>query len=836
MFYFSFSWSQEIEIYCENEPVNKIFLDLRDKYGLQCSFNDNELSKFKLTINKSFSSLEESVAYILSDIPFAYEKQNDVFLILPDITPRKYILNGKIIDKFSEEALPYSHLIINDKGMVTDFKGGFSFTSIDDSIFNVKASYLGYYILDTVLMPGENINLTLSPSSIEMKEVVIEGNEVENTVQVGSEPGLLRLNNKMGYVMPGNGDNPVFNLLRLQPGILASGEQTNDIIIWGSGEGQSQVKFDGYTIYGLKNFNDNISTVNPFLAKDIQILKGGYSAEFGGRVGGIVNITGIDGNKNKPDVTLSANNMTLNAIASVPVFDNSAFVIAYRQTYYNIYDSLKIIQEIRQNKNSKYHYGAGNSSDVSVVYPDYSFKDLNLKYSGNTNGGDNYYFNFLRSWDSFSYSFNEGYNQSSVESSRSEDNNQFGTSAFYGKHWGDGTISNFTVGYSGLETDYTQNNVINNSQGWEDSYSIRTNEKSVTSLQELNARVDNIFAFHKNQVIEAGIGFVQDDIELQNDSSEITKNSQKSDVNILNAYIKDNIHINSNVKINLGLRVDYPIELNKTYFQPRISVSSRIFTFSKVYSSWGVYNQFISLNPVFDSIGNYNYFWSVSDIDKIPVLKSNHFVVGYLFNKNDLTISLEGFLKNTSGVAIIEQNYSDLRNVYHGDSKSKGLDFFIKKEYKGHTAWVSYTLSETKERFPITVSNRRTNLFHSSNTYIPALYDQRHELKLAALANFKPFYVTANYVYGSGFPKIEPGNFDRSERENPYNRFDVAFFYRLIQGKVHLQAGISILNVFNTDNIKYSSFLNLPSGQTSYVNVQAESIPFTPLLNLSISF
>ena len=54
------------------------------------------------------------------------------------------------------------------------------------------------------------------------------------------------------------------NLLRLQPGILASGEQTNDLIIWGSYEGHSQVLFDNFTIYGLKNFNDNISAFNPF--------------------------------------------------------------------------------------------------------------------------------------------------------------------------------------------------------------------------------------------------------------------------------------------------------------------------------------------------------------------------------------------------------------------------------------------------------------------------------------------------------------------------------------------------------------------------------------------
>ena len=76
----------------------------------------------------------------------------------------------------------------------------------------------------------------------------------------------------------------MFNLLRLQPGILAAGEQSNDLIIRGSYEGQSQVLFDGFTLFGMKNFNDNISAVNPFMAKDIRLMKGGFPAELGGRV------------------------------------------------------------------------------------------------------------------------------------------------------------------------------------------------------------------------------------------------------------------------------------------------------------------------------------------------------------------------------------------------------------------------------------------------------------------------------------------------------------------------------------------------------------------------
>jgi len=72
------------------------------------------------------------------------------------------------------------------------------------------------------------------------------------------------------------------------------------------------VLFDEFTIFGLKNFNDNISAINPYMVKDIVVLKGGYGAEYGERVGGIVNITGIGGDKTTPKLNMNINNMITN--------------------------------------------------------------------------------------------------------------------------------------------------------------------------------------------------------------------------------------------------------------------------------------------------------------------------------------------------------------------------------------------------------------------------------------------------------------------------------------------------------------------------------------------
>ncbi len=132
----------------------------------------------------------------------------------------------------------------------------------------------------------------MTPQIERIAEVQVLGNLVEQSTLIGDQAGRIKINHRIAPVLPGHGDNSVFNLLRLMPGILAAGEQSTDLLIWGSYEGQSLITFDEFTLFGLKNYCDNISVVNPFVVKNIEVYKGGFDANYGNRIGGIVNITG----------------------------------------------------------------------------------------------------------------------------------------------------------------------------------------------------------------------------------------------------------------------------------------------------------------------------------------------------------------------------------------------------------------------------------------------------------------------------------------------------------------------------------------------------------------
>jgi hypothetical protein len=115
------------------------------------------------------------------------------------------------------------------------------------------------------------------------------------------------------------------------------------------------------------------------------------------------------------------------------------------------------------------------------------------------------------------------------------------------------------------------------------------------------------------------------------------------------------------------------------------------------------------------------------------------------------------------------------------------------------------------------------------------MHDQRHELKLAGIAKYKVFNFSLNYVYGTGFP--DPDQLpDVVEYVNPYSRLDAAIICRLSKRKIKLDAGISVLNILNRENIRYSNYTRVPTDETTTISLYAEAVPLTPAIFLNIYF
>jgi len=70
----------------------------------------------------------------------------------------------------------------------------------------------------------------------------------------------------------------------------------------------------------------------------------------------------------------------------------------------------------------------------------------------------------------------------------------------------------------------------------------------------------------------------------------------------------------------------------------------------------------------------------------------------------------------------------------------------------------------------------------------------------------------------------------------PYSRLDAALIFKISKRKIHLDAGVSVLNVLNRENIRYANYTRIPTDETTSISLYAEAVPFTPTLFLNIYF
>lgn len=203
------------------------------------------------------------------------------------------ILAGKVTDK---EDKPVGGVTIRVIGTT---RGGFSkpngtyvITNINAGTYNVRATAVGY---DTVTREVA-IN---ADQTVKLDFVMTEGGITTKVVDVTASRDIIRPTDigsnrtVKGSDMTRVARDNIASAISLQAGISASG---NNFIIRGSRTTETQVLVDGLTVTdqftgGLGNSGSTVSAAmpSPYATEEVQAQTGGFGAEYGNAVGGIVN-------------------------------------------------------------------------------------------------------------------------------------------------------------------------------------------------------------------------------------------------------------------------------------------------------------------------------------------------------------------------------------------------------------------------------------------------------------------------------------------------------------------------------------------------------------------
>ncbi|MBP1616896.1 MAG: hypothetical protein H6Q14_723 [Bacteroidetes bacterium] len=194
------AFSQEMHLRVVNKPLNTVL----NMLGLEISFDDKALSRYKVTVSKSFANPEKALAYLLIGKPFRIEKREQVYIVISQkkymktfktssgttLNGKQFLFTGTVTDSQSKERLPYATVCLlesEEKVLATGITDENGVFSISTSRYpqKITISYIGYQtITKDISVPNTRLGaFPMQTKTISLDETIISTDNVRHKLE-----------------------------------------------------------------------------------------------------------------------------------------------------------------------------------------------------------------------------------------------------------------------------------------------------------------------------------------------------------------------------------------------------------------------------------------------------------------------------------------------------------------------------------------------------------------------------------------------------------------------------------------------------------------------------
>ena len=743
---------------------------------------------------------------------------------------KKVTVSGYLIDSSSGESLIGANIFVRELniGTTTNAYGFYSLSIPASDSISIVFSYIGYKAQIKKLFIKKNLklNIALKSKPIAMSEVIVTARKENENVerkQISVIDVPIRMVKQLPAIL---GESDVLKVLQFLPGIQSGAEGTTGFYVRGGKADQNLVLLDEAVVYNPNHLFGLLSTFNPRAINNVSIIKGGFPAQYGGRLSSILDISMKEGNNKSYHANGGIGVITSKLTVEGPIIkDKASFIISARRTYLDLL--MKAISQLSKTN--------------------YSFYDMNAKVNYKFSGNDRIYLSFFADRDkagyvdanSLNYDFKIG--------------NKTGT--FRWNHlFGEKLFSNTSLIY----TSYLMNLKTIQSNFYSEFYS---------EIKDLSAKTEFEYFPNPRHTIKMGLNFTHHMFIPTGTSGKVPKAARASAINISriqkkfasegSIYLNDKFDITALFGMNIGLRVPVFQTKNAFYYgiEPRATIKYTLTSQSSVKAAYTIMHQFVHLVPSSTASIPTDIWLPTSSIVKPE--RSKQIAIGYFhnFKDNNYESSVEAYYKTMKnqvafkeGTHLIEQTNIDKQLVF-GKGWSYGIEFFLKKRRGRYNGWISYTLSWTNQQFDALNFGKP----------FPFKYDRRHDLSVVGIYNLTPQWsLSADFVFTTGNAITLPvgrvnvyeggdlynGVFDvytarNNYRLRPYNRLDVTATYRhhlnLFHHSFKAEVIFSVYNLYNRQN-PYFVYLDVDKVTKKPYAKQVSLLPIIPSVSYNFNF
>ncbi|MBN1349224.1 TonB-dependent receptor [candidate division KSB1 bacterium] len=794
--------------------------------------------------------------------------------------PSKSNIKGYVRDARSGEALPYANITLKGThiGTASNLDGYFVLVNIPVQVCSLQVNYIGYIGRMIEVQPihrDEPLVISMKPTVIEVEGITVTA-QAEMLDANPTEVSKITFSPRQLSTLPSTGEADIFRTIQLLPGISGVSDGSSGLYVRGGTPDQNLVLFDGMTIYHVDHFFGFFSAFNADAIKDIQLYKGGFPAEYGGRISSVVNLTGKTGHQSRTQFSYGINLLSARGIFELPLSNWGTFLIAGRRSYTDfirspLYDSIYGLMTGEENGGAvggPVRGGGGpmRGNQMQTEFkPSFYFYDLNSKLTLRPSSKDILTFSFYNGRDDLDKSqdmsdmdlrFPDSGASASLETTDFTRWGNLGFSGKWSRHLSDRLHADLLAAHSNYFSDYDRKAEFSGiTPVHNDSMANRRNfdnaSKENNEVWDTTYKIDFDWQASSSHRFDVGYqlsNFKNEFSSFRNDSILIFSRNSEALLNA--AYAQDKWTIKS-AELTLGLRGSHYDRTNKLYYEPRASLVIPVFKNVNLKGAWGQYYQFVNQFSNEDVTQGARDFWLLADEDFDPGF-AEHRILGINYEDKNYVFSVEAYQKKlenmiefsrravAAGVPPGQRQFMPVDNFFIGTGDAKGVEFLLQKKRGALTGWLGYTLGRIGHNFPA-ISNGIT---------FPANHDRRHEVNLVAKYQIGVWSLAATWVFASGSPYTAPESqyyiplldgssqsyihvSDKNANRLPdYHRLDISGSRKWESDHWETEIGVSIFNLYNHSNIWYRDY-NLDTVPLTITDVTM--LGFTPTVYIQMN-
>ncbi|RZV60377.1 MAG: TonB-dependent receptor, partial [Flavobacteriaceae bacterium] len=497
--------------------------------------------------------------------------------------------------------------------------------------------------------------------------------------------GTTTINPQDFGILPGLIEPDVLQTIQALPGVQSADETVSNLNIRGGSHDENLILWDGIKMYQSGHFFGLISAFNPYLTKDVVVIKNGTSAFYGDGVSSVIDMRSKNDIENEFTGGAGSNLISADAYATIPISRNTELQVSGRRS---ITDAITTPTYDQYFKRISQDTDLSNSQQSTTLSTDanFYFFDASLKFLYDISDDDQLRLNFLTIYNNLDYQ--ERSTTNTVDEALNSGLTQFNLagSATYRHEWNDDFSSSIEFYVSQHDLKATNFDIINDQRLIQENEVIDGGLKVSTNYQF----TDEIQWSNGYQFFEVGI-------------------SNLEDVNnpLFRSYIKEVVRTHAgfseakyssrsgNTNATLGVRANYYDKFEKFLIEPRLSLSQNILNNLKV-ELLGEFKSQVTTQIIDrqnDFLGIEKRRWVLANDMTIPVVESKQASLGLHYYKNGLRMVAEGYFKEVDGITSRTQGFQNQFQFVNaiGSYQVTGLDLLLNQQIGDLSAWLSYS-------------------------------------------------------------------------------------------------------------------------------------------------